>query len=85
LFDEFFEKLVGTPVLKNEDSVKKLDRRASTRRISLEDDGEKSLGSPLFEAGGLSQACRAARKKLIDLCYQVCGETLTHPMSRFKE
>lgn len=70
LFDEFFEKLVTSPALKNEDSVKKLDRRASTRRFA-EDGGEKSLGSPLFEAQGLSQACRAARKKLIDLCYQV--------------
>lgn len=76
---------MGTPALKNEDSVTKLDRRANTRRITSEDGGEKALGSPLFEAGGLSQACRAARKKLIHLCYQVCAETFTHPMSRFKE
>jgi hypothetical protein len=71
LFDEFFEQLVTTPALKEEDGVKSLDNRRSAARIGLENGADKAIGSPLFEAGGLSRACRVARKKLIDLCYQV--------------
>ena len=70
LFDEYFERLVATPALKDEDSIKKSDRR-SAARIDLESDGDESIGSPLFEADGLSRGCRVARKDLIDLCYQV--------------
>ncbi|KAG0559057.1 hypothetical protein KC19_10G075500 [Ceratodon purpureus] len=86
LFDDFFEQLV-TPASKDEDvGVKKPDRRTAARiGLEKENGGDKAVVSPIFEADGLSRACRVARKKLIDLCYQVddhLGE-LKHELQGF--
>lgn len=70
LFDEVFEHLVITPA--SEDGTIKNRGRRSAAKVSSEDRGSESLGSlPLFEAEGYSRACRVARKKFINLCYQV--------------
>lgn len=71
MFDEVFEHLVITPA--SEDGTIKNRGRRSAAKVSSEDRGSESLGSlPLFEAEGYSRACRVARKKFINLCYQVC-------------